>query len=60
MGYSIANAKACCEKGGTNTKIAIGTRVGIKASSSKDTFRLSLIPLLLYRALSVYSKGVNK
>jgi hypothetical protein len=40
MGCSVANAGACYEKGGTNTKVAIGAGVGIKASSSKDAFRL--------------------
>ena len=35
--------------------------VGIGASSSKDAFRLSGVPLLLYRALSiVYSGEVGK
>ena len=41
--------------------VGIGGRVGIEASSSKDVFRLSRAPLLLYRALSiVYSRGVSK
>ena len=41
--------------------VGIGGRVGIEASSSKDVFRLSRAPLLLYRALSiVYSGGVGK
>jgi hypothetical protein len=36
-------------------------RVGIGASSGKDAFRLSRVPLLLYRALSiVYSRGVGE
>ena len=36
-------------------------RVGIGASSNKDIFRPSKVPLLLYRALSiVYSRGVGK
>ena len=35
--------------------------VGIGASSNKDVFGLSRVPLLLYRALSiVYSGGVGK
>ena len=35
--------------------------VGIGASSSKDVFRPSRVPLLLYRALSiVYSGGVGE
>ena len=38
-----------------------GGRVGIGASSSKDAFRPSRVPLLLYGALSiVYSGGVGK
>ena len=41
--------------------VGIGGRVGIGASSSKVAFRLSRVPLLLYRALSiVYSGGVGK
>ena len=41
--------------------VGISSRVGIGASSSKDIFRLSRAPLLLYRALSiVYSEGVGK
>jgi hypothetical protein len=60
MGYSIANAGACYKKGGTNIRVAISTKVGIKASSSKDIFRLSLMPLSLYRTLSIYSRGVSK
>ena len=35
--------------------------VGIGASSNKDVFRPSRVPLLLHRALSiVYSGGVGK
>jgi hypothetical protein len=41
MGYSIANAKTYCKKSGTNIKVAISTRVGIKDNSNKDIFRLS-------------------
>ena len=42
-------------------RVGIGGRVGIGASSSKDIFRLSRVPLLLYRALSiVYSRGVGE
>jgi hypothetical protein len=41
MGCSIADTRACCKKSGTNTKVAIGAGVGIRASSSKDAFRLS-------------------
>ena len=40
MGCSVADAGAYCKKGGTNTRVAIGAGVGIKASSSKDTFKL--------------------
>jgi hypothetical protein len=41
--------------------VGISGRVGIGASSSKDVFRLSRAPLLLYRALSiVYSGGVGE
>jgi len=41
--------------------VGISGRVGIGASFSKDVFRLSRAPLLLYRALSiVYSGGVGK
>jgi len=41
--------------------VGIGSRVGIRASSGKDVFRLFRVPLLLYRALSiVYSGGVGK
>jgi len=41
--------------------VGIGGRVGIGASSSKDVFRPSKVPLLLYRASSiVYSGGVGK
>ena len=41
--------------------VGIGGRVGIGASSGKDVFRLSKVPLLLHRALSmVYSGGVGK
>ena len=42
-------------------RVGIGGRVGIEASPGKDVFRLSRVPLLLYRALSiVYSGGVGK
>jgi hypothetical protein len=60
MGCSIVNTRAYYKKGGINTKVAIGARVGIRVSSNKDIFRLFLMPLSLYRALSVYSGGVNK
>ena len=77
MGSSVAIARACCKgacrkgacrkEGGISSRVGIGGRVGISgrvgigASSSKDAFRLSRVPLLLYRALSiVYSGGVGK
>ena len=42
-------------------RVGIGGRVGIGASSGKDVFRLSRVPLLLYGASSiVYSGGVGK
>ena len=41
--------------------VGIGGRVGIGASSGKDVFGLSRVPLLLYRASSiVYSRGVGE
>ena len=47
--------RACCKEGGINS------RAGIGASSDKDIFRPSRVPLLLYKALSiVYSGGVGK
>ena len=60
MGYSIADTRAYYKKGGTNTRVAISIKAGIKANFNKDVFRLSLIPFLLYGALSIYSKGVSK
>ena len=41
MECSVAGARACCEKGGTNTRVGIGAKAGIRASSGKDIFRLS-------------------
>ena len=41
--------------------VGIGNKIGIGASFSKNIFRPSKIPFLLYRALSiVYSRGVGK
>jgi len=41
--------------------VGIGGRVGIGASSCKDVFRPSRVPLLLHGALSmVYSGGVGE
>ena len=41
MECSVAGTRACREKGGINTRVSIGTRVGIWASSNKDVFGLS-------------------
>jgi hypothetical protein len=30
MGYSVADTRACCKKGSTTIKIAVGTRVVLK------------------------------
>jgi len=72
MGSSIAVAGAYCKgacrkEGDINSRVGIGGRVGISgrvgigASSGKDAFRPSRVPLLLYRALSmVYSGGVGE
>jgi hypothetical protein len=60
MGCSVANAKAYYKKSGISIRVAISTKVGIRASFNKNTFRLFLMPLLLYRALSIYSRGVSK
>ena len=52
---------ACRKEGGISSRVGISGRAGIGAGSSKDVFRLSRVPLLLYRALSiVYSGGVDK
>jgi hypothetical protein len=52
---------ACYKEGGISGRVGIGGRVFIGASSSKDIFRLSRVPLLLYRALFiVYSGEVGK
>ena len=71
----MAVARACCKgacregacrkEGSISSSVGIssraGGRVGIGASSSKDAFRLSRVPLLLYGVLSiVYSGGVDK
>ena len=51
----MAIVGAYCKKG------SIGNRVGIEASSSRDVFRLSRLPFLLYRALSiVHSREIGK
>ena len=41
MEYNIAGTKTYYEKGSINTRVGIGTKVGIKANFSKDIFRLS-------------------
>ena len=41
MECSVANTRACREKGSTDTRVGINTRVGIRASSNKDIFGLS-------------------
>ena len=41
MGHNVASTETYCKKSGTSTRVAIGTRAGIKASSSKDIFKLS-------------------
>jgi hypothetical protein len=41
MGYSIADAKAYYKKSSISIRVAIGTKVGIRASFNKDVFRLS-------------------
>ena len=56
---------ACRKEGGISGSVGIGGRaggrVGIGASSSKDAFRPSRVPLLLHGALSVvYSEGVGE
>ena len=52
---------ACHKEGSISSRVGIRGRVDIEASSSKDASRLSRVPLLLYRALSiVYSGGVGK
>jgi len=68
----VAVARACCKgacrkKGDINNRVGIGGRVGISgrvgigASSGKDVFRPSRVPLLLHGASSiVYSGGVGK
>jgi len=52
---------AYCKEGSISSRVGINSKVNIRASSSKDVFRLFRVPLLLYRALSiVYSGGVGK
>ena len=40
IGCSVASTKACCKKGGTSIRVAIGAKADIRASFSKDIFRL--------------------
>jgi hypothetical protein len=66
--YKGACHKGACYKEGSISgrvgirgRVGINSRVGIGASSSKDAFRLSRVPLLLYGASSiVYSGGVGE
>ena len=37
---SVVGIKACRKKGGTDTRVGINTKVGIRASFSKDIFGL--------------------
>ena len=61
IGSSITIVEACYKKGGTGARVGISGGVGIGASSSKDAFWPSRVPLLLHGALSVvYSGGVGK
>jgi hypothetical protein len=60
MGRSIADTRAYCKKNSTSTRVAIGAGVGIRASSGKDAFRLSLMPFLLCGALFIYNGGVSE
>jgi len=63
---SRAVVRACYKgayykEGSISSRVSISGRVGIGAISGKDVFRLSGVPLLLYRVLSiVYSGGVGK
>ena len=57
----MAVVRAYREEDGISGNVGIGGRVGIGASSSKDAFRPSRVPLLLHGALSmVYSGGVGE
>ena len=63
-----AYRKGVCRKGGgissrvgVRGRVGISGKAGIGVSSSKDVFRLSRVPLLPHRALSiVYSGGVGE
>ena len=41
IGYSVVSTKAYYKKGGISTRVAIGTKVSIRASFSKNIFKLS-------------------
>jgi hypothetical protein len=41
MGRSVADTRACHKKGSTSIRVAIGAKIGIRASSNKDIFGLS-------------------
>ena len=57
--YKGACCKGACRKeGNIGGRVGIGGRAGIGASSSKDAFRPSRVPLLLHGA--VYSGGVGE
>ena len=52
---------ACRKEGSISGKVGISGEAGIGASSGKDAFRLSKVPLLLHEASStVYSGGIGK
>jgi hypothetical protein len=40
MEYSVVSTKAYRKKCGTDTRVGISTKVGIRASFNKDIFRL--------------------
>ena len=40
MECSIVSTRACREKGGTDIRVGINTRVDIRANFNKDIFRL--------------------
>ena len=60
--YKGACCKGACRKEGSiGGRVGVGGRVGIGASSSKDAFRPTRVPLLLHGASSiVYSGGVGE
>jgi hypothetical protein len=61
MGGGVAIVRACHEESGISSSVSISGKVGIGASSDKDTFRPFRVPLLLHGASSiVYSGGVGE